>query len=104
MLTIRLSRVGKKKQPSYRILVQEKKKDPWGTFIENIGHYNPFVNPGKLVIKKERLECWIKNGAEVSDTLNNLFINEGLIKGEKKRIVKAKKAEVKDAPKPAAAA
>lgn len=93
MLTIRLSRVGKKKQPSYKILVQEKTRDPWGTYIENIGNYNPLVNPGKLTIKKDRLEYWIQKGAEVSDTLNNLFINEGLIKGEKRRLVKAKKID-----------
>ena len=93
MLTIRLSRVGKKKQPSYRILVQEKGRDPWGEFVENIGNYNPLVSPAKMVIKKERLDYWISQGAKVSETLNNILINEELLKGEKIRLVKAKKQE-----------
>ena len=91
MLTIRMSRVGKKKQPSYRILVQEKEKDPWGKFVENIGHYDPLVNPAKLDIKKDRLDYWMQKGAEVSDTLNNILINAKVIEGAKRKVVKLKK-------------
>lgn len=92
MLTIRLSRVGKRKQPSFRILVQEKGRDPWGDVVENIGNYNPLVQPAKMVVDKERLLFWIGKGAQLSDTLNNLFINEGLIEGQKRRIAKPKAA------------
>ncbi len=99
MLVIRLSRVGKKKQPSYRILVQEKTKDPWGTFIENIGHYDPLVNPAKITVKKDRLDYWAKQGAEISDSLNNLLINAKLLEGEKRKVVKLKKQTKEEAAK-----
>lgn len=94
-----MSRVGKKKQPSYRILVQEKEKDPWGKFVENIGHYDPLVNPAKLDIKKDRLEYWMQKGAEVSDTLNNILINAKVIEGEKRKVVKLKKQTKEEAAK-----
>src|SRR3989344_6162331 len=99
MLTIRMSSVGKKKQPSYRILVQEKEKDPWGKFVENIGHYDPLVNPAKLDIKKDRLEYWMQKGAEVSDTLNNILINAKVIEGQKRKVVKLKKQTKEEAAK-----
>ncbi|MDO8425327.1 MAG: 30S ribosomal protein S16 [bacterium] len=85
MLTIRLSRRGKKKQPTYRLVVQEHTKDPWGDYLEHLGHYNPMTNPATLVIKKERIEHWIKNGAQPSDTVWNLLVTEGVVKGDKRR-------------------
>ena len=81
MLTIRLTRVGKKKQPSYRIVVQEKKHDPWGTSLEILGNYNPRTKA--LVAKADRIKHWIALGAKPSATVNNLFITNKLIEGEK---------------------
>lgn len=104
MLVIRLTRVGKKKQPSYRIVVQEKSKDPWGDHIERLGHYNPLTEPATLVVKEDRLRHWIEKGAQPSDTLQNLFIDRGIIKGEKRRVVRLSKKRREKAAKAGAAA
>ncbi len=88
MLTIRLSRVGKKKQPTYRFIISEKTKDPWGDNLEILGHYNPRTSPPTLVIKEDRLKHWISKGAQMSDTVNNLLIDKKLVQGDKRRIVK----------------
>ena len=55
MLTIRMSRVGKTKHPSYRILVQEKGRDPWGTHLEIVGHVDPMVKPKKVSFEADRI-------------------------------------------------
>ncbi len=83
MLAIRLSRVGKKKAPVYRIVVMPKHRDPWAKTIEILGHYNPIKNPKELVVKGERVQHWIKMGAELSDTLHNLFVENKIIEGKK---------------------
>ena len=88
MLTIRLSRVGKKKQPSYRLIVSEKARDPWGKFLENLGTYNPRTNPSTSVFNVERINYWISKGAQTSDTVRNLLIDQKIIEGEKVRKVK----------------
>ncbi|MFH1430405.1 MAG: 30S ribosomal protein S16 [Candidatus Uhrbacteria bacterium] len=96
MLVIRLSRVGKKKQPSYRIVVQEKTQDPWSNFLENLGHYNPLTHPSTLVVKKERAQYWISKGAQPSDTVWNLFLNDGIVTGEKRNTMSiSKKRRIK---------
>ena len=64
MLSIRLSRVGKKKQPIYRVVVQDKQRDPWGKSVEIIGHYNPRANPKEIVFKEERVKYWLSVGAQ----------------------------------------
>jgi small subunit ribosomal protein S16 len=83
MLVIRLSRTGKKKAPSFRVVVQEKQRDPWGTSLEIIGHYNPLATPKTLIVKEDRLKEWLAKGAQPSNTLHNLFIDAKLIEGEK---------------------
>ena len=94
MLTIRMTRVGKKKQPSYRIVVQENKRDPWGDYLELLGHYNPLTNPATLTLKKERIAHWISKGAQPSDTMWNLLHREGLVTGDKRRIVSISKKRI----------
>ncbi len=104
MLAIRLSRVGKKKNASYRIIVNEKTKDPWGDYKEKLGHYNPFTK--ELVINKERVKFYLDNGAQASETVWNLFVENKVIEGKKqsvshinkkraKKMVDAKAAEEK---------
>ena len=83
MLTIRLSRVGKKKQPSYRLLVQEKGRDPWGTHLEILGQYDPLANPKKIAFDAERIKYWIGKGAQTSATVRNLLIDQKIIEGSK---------------------
>jgi small subunit ribosomal protein S16 len=84
MLTIRLSRVGKTRSPIYRIVVMPKQRDPWAKSVEILGHYNPSRTPHELVLKAERIKYWISQGAEVSDTLWNLFLDEKLVEGKKR--------------------
>lgn len=83
MLTIRLTRVGKKKQPSYRVVVQEKQRDPWGTSIEILGNYNPRTKA--LVVKADRITHWIAQGAQPSPTMHNLLVTNKIIEGKKVR-------------------
>lgn len=91
MLTIRLTRVGKKKQPSYRFIVSEKTRDPWGKALELLGTYNPLTNPATMKIEKERIQYWISKGAQCSETVWNLLIDQGVVEGAKKRVNTMKK-------------
>lgn len=92
MLNIRLSRVGKKGHAQYRIVVAEKSSAIKGKFVEQIGNYNPHTK--KLVVKNDRVEYWISNGAACSSTVKNLFIERGVIKGDKVKLTfKKKKGE-----------
>jgi small subunit ribosomal protein S16 len=93
MLAIRLSRTGKKNQPSYRLIVSEKTKDPWGDYLEILGVYNPRVSAEIANLKKERLEYWLGKGAKLSATVNNLLVNQEVIKAPKMKVVKMKKKE-----------
>ena len=86
MLTIRLSRVGKKKSPIYRVVVMPKHNDPWAKTTEILGHYNPLKTPKELVVQAERVKHWIEKGAELSDTVWNLFITHKLIEGKKRNV------------------
>jgi len=89
MLTIKLSRIGKKKQPTYRLIVLEKAKDPWGDFLEDLGFYNPKTKVKSF--KKERIEYWMKKGAQPSGTVFNLLVDEKIVKGPKVKVAKIKK-------------
>ncbi len=72
MVVIRLRRMGAKQKPFYRIVVAESKKAPTGKFIENIGHYNPNTEPVELKVDLERVDHWVGNGAQLSDTVKSL--------------------------------
>ena len=85
MLRIRFLRQGKRHQPFYKIIVTNSKKSPKsGKFIEEVGFYNPLTKERR--IKKERVLDWLKKGAQPSDTVYNLLIKEGIIKGKKKPV------------------
>lgn len=70
---IRLMRFGKRKSPSYRIVAIDKRKKRDGSYIENLGNYNPMKEPVTLEFKKERVQDWIGKGAQMSDTVRNLL-------------------------------
>ncbi len=72
MLMIRLARFGAKKKPFYRVVVIEKERARNGRSLEVLGHYNPLTTPAKLVLERDRLEYWTKNGAQMSDTVKRL--------------------------------
>jgi len=91
MLTIRLSRVGKKKQPEYRMIVSEKSKDPWGTFLENLGTVNPRHEPPVISLKEDRIRHWLSKGAQTSDTVWNVLVDRKIVDGEKRKKVRISK-------------
>ncbi len=88
MLHIRLTRIGKKKQPEYRFIVCEKSRDPWGKALEILGHYNPRTNPPTVALKSDRITHWISVGAQCSNTVWNLLVDQGVVKGEKRKSIK----------------
>lgn len=87
MLIIRLQRLGKKKQPTYRLIVSEKHKDTQAGSLEILGHYNPTVNPKIKEFKTERIKYWLQKGAQLSDTVHNLLLEAGIVEGKKKKSV-----------------
>jgi small subunit ribosomal protein S16 len=91
MLTIRLSRVGRKNDPSFRVIVVESKRKPQpGNYLENVGSYDPRVD--RVELKADRIKHWIKMGATVSDTVHNLLVSQKVIDGKKINILPAFKA------------
>ncbi|MBM3205098.1 30S ribosomal protein S16 [Candidatus Uhrbacteria bacterium] len=86
MLTIRLTRVGKTKQPLYRFIISEKSRDPWGKALEILGTYNSRTNPATMDVKKDRVAHWLSKGAQCSDTVWNLFVDQKIVTGEKRRL------------------
>ncbi|MCA9373870.1 30S ribosomal protein S16 [Candidatus Peregrinibacteria bacterium] len=78
MLRIRLTRTGKKGQPSYRVVVAEKSKAVKRKYLELLGHYLPAVQPKKVELNKERIEYWISKGAQPTDTAAALFKSQGM--------------------------
>ena len=75
MVKIRLQREGKKRAPFYHIVVADSKSPRDGKIIEKIGSYDPMTNPSTIVLNKEKLEQWIKNGAQPTDTVKSLIKN-----------------------------
>ena len=73
MVKIRLMRVGKAKQPSYRVVVADSRSPRDGRIIEAIGHYHPRQDPSEIVIKSERAVYWLSKGAQPSNTVKNLL-------------------------------
>ena len=75
MVKVRLQRQGKKKAPFYHIVVADSKSPRDGKIIEQIGTYDPMTKPSTIVLNKEKLEQWIKNGAQPTDTVKSLIKN-----------------------------
>ena len=73
MLAIRLMRMGAKKSPSYRVVVKEKLSKRDGAYVENVGFYNPTRNPAEVRLDMERVNYWIKRGAQPTDTVRQLI-------------------------------
>jgi len=95
MLAIRFVRIGKKSHPLYRIVVMEKGKNPHSSYLENLGTYNPHTKEKN--IKKDRAEYWLSKGAELSATIHNLFVDQGLVKAKKVRASKSQPGKKKQA-------
>lgn len=95
MLMIRLQRVGRKHDPSFRLVLTDKRNSTKsGRFLEVLGSYN--ARAGKPAIKGDRVKHWIENGAQVSDTVNNLLIKEKIIEGKTINVLPKKSPIVKE--------
>jgi small subunit ribosomal protein S16 len=73
MVRIRLTRTGAKKKPSYRFAVADKRSPRDGRCLEYLGHYNPMVEPPVINLDLARVDYWIKNGAQPSETVAALI-------------------------------
>ena len=77
---IRLTRMGSKKRPSYRIVATDSRSPRDGKYLELIGFYNPLTNPAEIKINEEVALKWINNGAVLTDTAKDLFSKAGIMK------------------------
>ena len=78
MLRIRLRRVGKTKQPNYRLVVADSRAPRDGAFIETVGTYNPLTQPATITVKEDRVKEWIDKGAVPSDRAAKILSERGL--------------------------
>jgi small subunit ribosomal protein S16 len=109
MLKIRFNRTGKRNRAQFRIVLQEHTIAPGGRHVEILGSYDPHTK--KTIIQGEKIKEWMGKGAQLSDSVYNLLVKEGILEGKKraKKITKseeqkaveteAKKAPVEEAPK-----
>lgn len=79
MLRIRLSRVGKKGKPAYRIVVAEAKSPRDGSYLEWIGTYDPMQNPPAITLKQDRALHWLRSGARASDPVQRILEKNGVL-------------------------
>lgn len=75
---LRLRRIGKKKQPQYRLVAAENAGPRDGRFIEVIGHYNPRMHPSAMSVNEERAIWWLQHGAQPSDTAKSILVKTGV--------------------------
>ena len=75
---IRLRRVGRKKQPVFRIVVTDKRNPRDGRFVETLGHYNPRTDPVEIQVDAEKVKEWLAKGATPSDTVRSLLKKAGV--------------------------
>ena len=100
---MRLFRIGKINQPSFKIVVADKRNSSkGGRFVEQIGFYNPVTK--EKVLNKERAKYWLSKGVQPSPTVYNMLLKEGVLEGKKIAVhKKSKKTEVAPAAAPASA-
>ena len=77
---LRLTRMGAKKRPMYRVVASDSRSPRDGKYIELIGTYNPNTEPAEVRINKEVAWKWLNNGAIPTDTVRNLFSKQGIMK------------------------
>ncbi len=89
MLTIRLQRVGRKNDPSFRvILVESKRAAKTGNYQEMLGSYDPRTN--RVDLKADRIKYWLSQGTTISDTMHNLLVSQKVIEGKKINVLPRK--------------
>ena len=81
---MRLTRLGDKKSPTYRIVVIDSRKARDGEYIDKVGHYNPTANPAEVVIDKEKAADRLAKGVQPTETVRALLLNAGVIEKSEK--------------------
>jgi small subunit ribosomal protein S16 len=99
LLRIRLTRVGKKKQPAYRLIVTDSRSPRDGAFLKIIGHYNPLTEPVTLVVKEDEAVHWLEKGAQPSETAAKLLTRIGVMERAGRAPVRYVGKDVPAAPK-----
>ena len=79
-VTIRLTRMGAKKKPFYRLVAAESESPRDGRFLEILGYYDPMKDPAEVKIHEEKVHRWLEKGARVSESARSLLKKEGLLK------------------------
>ena len=79
MVKIRLKRMGAKKAPFYRVVVADSRYPRNGRFIEEIGYYNPIVEPVQLTLDADKAKKWLGNGAQPTETVKALLKKSGIV-------------------------
>ncbi len=92
MLTIKLSKLGKKNKKVFRVIISEKGRDPYGNSLEILGSYNQYHK--ELQVKADRINYWISKGAQMTPTVNNLLVGHEIIEG--KKVIASKKGVVSE--------
>jgi small subunit ribosomal protein S16 len=94
MLKIRLQRIGRKNDPSFRVVLTDSKNSTKsGRFLEILGTYNP--KAGEKILQGDRIKHWISVGAQLSDTMHNFLVHDKIIEGKKKNVLPKKKPTLK---------
>ena len=83
MVKLRLTRMGAKKAPFYRIVAMDSRKARDGKYIDQIGYYNPVSTPKQIVIDADKAKEWLAKGAQPTETVMALFIGKGIVEKTK---------------------
>lgn len=78
MLKIRLARVGKKRQPAYRVVIADARKPRDGAFVEIVGHYNPRTEPTTFEVDEDKVKDWLSKGAQPTERVGKLLAAKGI--------------------------
>lgn len=76
---IRLTRMGDKKSPFYRIVVADSRKSRDGAYIEKLGTFNPLTEPAQVTLDVDRAKAWLANGAQPTETARTLLVKQGVL-------------------------
>ena len=76
---MRLTRMGDKKSPTYRIVVVDSRKARDGEYIDKVGHYNPTANPAEVVVDVDKAKDWLSKGVQPTETVRSLLLHAGVI-------------------------
>ena len=80
---MRLTRLGDKKAPFYRVVVADSRVARDAKYIDLIGTYNPLTSPAEVKIDAEKAKTWLKNGAQPTETVKALLVKEGIVEADK---------------------